>query len=88
MVLLQLEIHFLDLSPQISDLAFSRLDLPLQFLNFIVKHELELLELLVLLLQVEDALFFVGYGLVALPVFIYIYVIRMYMYKRRRREAA
>ena len=63
-VLLELQIHLLDLSPQISNLAFSRFDLPLQLLNFVIKHELELLELLVLLLQVKNALFFVRYGFV------------------------
>ena len=53
---LELALHLLDLLLHLLDLVLARLDLLLQLLDLVVEHELELLELLVLLLQLVDAL--------------------------------
>lgn len=54
---LELRIDLLDLSPERTNLGLAGLDLPLELLDLVVEDELELLQLLVLLLQLVDALF-------------------------------
>ncbi len=56
----------LDRVPHVSNLLIFGLCLPFELPDFVVQHEFELLELLVLLLEVVDALLFVPYGLIPL----------------------
>mmetsp|Transcript_11041 Transcript_11041/g.27865 ORF Transcript_11041/g.27865 Transcript_11041/m.27865 type:complete len:408 (-) Transcript_11041:2445-3668(-) len=65
-VVLQLAVHLPNLLTHLENLHLSRLDLLLELLDLVVEHELELLELLVLFLEVVDALLLIRDGLVAL----------------------
>ena len=53
-VLFQLLVHFFDLAFHVGDLILPGDDLPFKLFDLIIEHELELLQLLVLLLQVVD----------------------------------
>lgn len=56
-VLLQSSVHLVGLLLELADLLFFRLNLPLQFFDLVIKHELELLQLLGLLLQSVNLIF-------------------------------
>jgi len=55
-------LHLVDLFMERKDVVFSWLDVTLQLLNLVIKHELKLLEFLCLLFKLNDTSIFVFNG--------------------------
>ena len=53
--MLNFDLHLIDLFVQRSDIVFTRKYITLQLLDFIIKHKLELFELLSLLFKLNNA---------------------------------
>ena len=53
--MLNFDLHLIDLFVQRGDIVFTRKDIALQLLDLIIKHELELFELLRLLFELNNA---------------------------------
>ena len=74
--MLELRSHLIRLLIQILYLDLSRSDVSLKLFDFVVKHELELLKLLRLLLELKYAVVFLLYCLLALQDFL---LLRLYL---------